>query len=72
VAFSLAANFTNYDTAYWAHKLSEGSGFWTVTPPSSDQMKKARYFEHAKVSQPIFPQKLLVLKGLSVDAEGLG
>jgi len=54
VAFSLAAKCTNYDTAYWAQKLVDGSsfnGFWGIAPPTSDQMKKARYFDYAKSMQ---------------------
>lgn len=50
VAFSVAAKLTNYDTSYWAQKLSLGSSIWIMGPPGSDQMRKARYFEYAKVS----------------------
>ena len=49
VAFSIAAKLTNYDTSYWAQKLSLGSSIWIMGPPGSDQMRKARYFEYAKV-----------------------
>lgn len=49
VAFSVAAKLTNYDTSYWAQKLSLGSSIWIMGPPGSDQMRKARYFEYAKV-----------------------
>lgn len=52
VAFSVAAKLTNYDTSYWSQKLSHGSlgpSIWIMGPPGSDQMRKARYFEYAKV-----------------------
>ena len=49
VVFSVAAKLTNYDTNYWAQKLSLGSSIWIMGPPGSDQMRKARYFEYAKV-----------------------
>ena len=49
VAFSIAAKLTNYDTSYWAQKLSLGSSIWIIGPPGSDQMRKARYFVYAKV-----------------------
>ena len=49
LAFSVAAKLTNYDTSYWAQKLSLGSSIWIMGPPGSDQMRKARYFEYAKV-----------------------
>ena len=45
----MAAKLTNYDTSYWAQKLSLGSSIWIMGPPGSDQMRKARYFEYAKV-----------------------
>ena len=48
VTFSVAAKLTNYDTSYWAQKLSLGSSVWIMGPPGSDQMRKARYFEYAK------------------------
>ncbi|KAF9649170.1 hypothetical protein BDM02DRAFT_3155410 [Thelephora ganbajun] len=51
VAYSVAAKLTNYDTSYWAQKLSLGSSIWIIGPPGSDQMRKARYFEYAKVMQ---------------------
>ena len=49
VAFSIAAKLTNYDTSLWSQKLSLGSSVWIMGPPGSDQMRKARYFEYAKV-----------------------
>lgn len=49
VVFSVAAKLTNYDTSLWAQKLSLGSSIWIMGPPGSDQMRKARYFEYAKV-----------------------
>lgn len=69
VAFSVAAKLTNYDTSYWAHKLSEGS-FWSTSAPSSVEMKKARYFEYAKVSGTRPPMLLSILMNKPVHPKG--
>ncbi len=51
VTFSVAAKAANADTAYWSKKLSEsGTIIWKVRPPTSDEMRRARYYHLGKVS----------------------
>ena len=51
MTFSLAAKAANGDTAYWSKKLADsGTVVWKLRPPTSDEMRRARYYELGKVS----------------------
>lgn len=47
--FSIAAEQSNVETAYWMRKLSENSLVWRVREPTSDDIKKVRQSELGKV-----------------------
>lgn len=50
VVYSLAAKQTNNDTAYWTKRLSEsGNILFKVRPPTSEEMRRARYYDLGKV-----------------------
>lgn len=50
VVYSLAAKQTNNDTAYWTKRLCEsGNLLFKVRPPTSEEMRRARYYDLGKV-----------------------
>ncbi|KAJ3526935.1 hypothetical protein NM688_g8194 [Phlebia brevispora] len=52
VTYFIAAKVANADTEYWSQRLSEsGSLVWKLRPPSSDEMRRARYYELGKKLQ---------------------
>ena len=49
VAFNVAAYLTERDTEYWANRL-RATRLWQVAAASSEDMRRARMFQLAKVS----------------------
>ena len=51
MAYHVAAKAANYDTANWMKRLTEsGAIVWKIRSPTSDEMRRARYYELGKVS----------------------
>ena len=50
LTFSIAAQAANMDTAHWHTRLKDsGTLVWKLRDPTSDEMRRARYYELGKV-----------------------